>query len=93
MLQTVLNTDALRGFDLELPLAPGTDNAEHVALLLHRVLKLVEEFSDIQHASAGDVVQALSVATALRAAMAEITDRTGVSVPAKLLGVEAGPSG
>lgn len=88
MLQPVLTADALRGFDLELPLAPGTDNAEHVAVLLQRVLRLVEEFSDHQSASAGDVLQALSVATALRAAMAEVTERTGVSVPARLLDIE-----
>ncbi len=58
--------------DIELPLHPATDNADDVATLLSRVLGVVEEFTACRGASASDVVQALSVATALRSAMAEV---------------------
>ena len=87
MLQAMLSADTVRAFDLELPLAPGTDNAEHVALLLNRVLAIADEFSEHRQTSAADVVQALSVAAALRAAMAEVTERTGVSLPTRVLDV------
>jgi hypothetical protein len=68
-----MNASALRSdLDLELPLHPATDNAEHVATLLSRLLGVVEEFTAYRDASAADVVQALTVATALRSAMAEV---------------------
>jgi hypothetical protein len=69
-------TTASSAMDVQLPLDPATDNAEHVATLLRRVLGLVDEFSARQQATASDVVQALSVATALRSAMAEFDEGT-----------------
>jgi hypothetical protein len=90
MMQSAPLTHHARGFEVELPLHSDTDNAEHVAQLLGRVLGLVDEFSSRQNASGADVVQALSVATALRAAMAEVEARTGVGMPAKLLGIQVG---
>jgi hypothetical protein len=74
--------------DLELPLHPATDNAEHVATLLSRLLGVVEEFAACREASDADVVQALSVATALRSAMAEVDAAGATPEQPRLLKVE-----
>lgn len=88
MLHQALSGDEIRDFELELPLHPATDNADHVAMLLERVLGLVDEFCRRQRASESDVVQALTVATALRAAMDEVGRHTGADVPARLLDID-----
>jgi hypothetical protein len=88
MMQQALMADLARGFEVEMPLTADTDNAEHVAQLLGRVLNLIDEFCSRQNASDADVVQALSVATALRAAMAEVERRTGTEIPKRLIDIE-----
>lgn len=88
MLHQTLNASTCPELDLELPLHPATDNAEHVAQLLDGLLGLVDEFSDRRRASEADVLQALTVATALRTAMAEVSGRIGETTPARLLDVE-----
>lgn len=88
MLHSALSVDAIDDFDLELPLHPATDNAEHVARLLEHLIGLVEDFSRGQNASDTDVVQALTMATALRAAMAEAGRTAGGALPARLLNVD-----
>jgi hypothetical protein len=74
--------------DVELPLHPATDNADHVATLLSQVLGVVEEFTASRHATAADVVQALSVATALRSAMAEVDAASEAMQQPRLLNVD-----
>lgn len=72
--------------DIDLPLHPETNNGEHVALLVQRIL------SAVQHPAAGgdvpsqsDIVQALTIATALRAAFAEMSANAGHDVNLDLL--------
>jgi len=67
--------------DIDLPLHPDTDNGEHVALLVQRILKTIAEVAASDDApSQTDVVQALTIATALRAAFAEVSARAGGDV-------------
>jgi hypothetical protein len=87
MLQHTLSTNNLHAFELELPLHPATDNAEHVAQLLDGLLGLVDEFCRRRQTSEADVLQALTVATALRTAMAEVSACNGDTVPARLLDI------
>jgi hypothetical protein len=72
--------------DIELPLHASTDNGEHVALLVQRILSAIE---DVAASSRGpsqiDIVQALSIATALRTAMAEVSARAGSELNMDLL--------
>jgi hypothetical protein len=88
MLHQASSRDESRAFDLELPLQPATDNAEHVAILLRRVLGLVDEFCRGQQASEADVIQALTVATALRAAMIEVSRDIGNTASPRLLDID-----
>lgn len=85
--QSQIATDP-RHVDLELPLHPTTDNAEHVAQLLDRLLGLVDEFCRGRQASEADALQALTMATALRAAMAEVSRRGDSTLPTRLLEIE-----
>ncbi len=72
--------------DIDLPLHPDTDNGEHVALLVQRILKTIAEVAASDDApSQTDVVQALTIATALRAAFAEVSARAGGDVAMDLL--------
>jgi hypothetical protein len=90
----MLATDAPAGFDLELPLHPATDNAEDVALLLQRVLGIVDEFCTQGDTTNSDAVQALTLATALRHAIAEAGETADALKAPKLLDIavaDAGP--
>jgi hypothetical protein len=88
MLHHTLSANDLQTVDLVLPLHPTTDNAEHVAQLLDGLLGLVDEFCRRRQASEADALQALTAATALRAAMAEISRRGDGPIPARLLEIE-----
>jgi|AACY02.2.fsa_nt_gi hypothetical protein len=87
MAQHTLATDTSVGFDLELPLHPATDNAEDVALLLHRVLGIVDEFCADGDTTNADAVQALTLATALRLAIDEASERADGMASPKLLDI------
>ncbi len=91
MFRTMSTADAFAGFDLDLPLHPATNSAEDVATLLDGVLKIVDDFCTRHDATNADVVQALTLATALRAAMARAAadngERTGFARSARLLDV------
>lgn len=72
--------------DIDLPLHPETNNGEHVALLVQRILGAVEHLAANGDApSQTDVVQALTIATALRAAFAEVSARAGRDLTLDLL--------
>ena len=85
MAQHTLATHAAAGFDLELPLHPATDNAESVALLLHRVLGIVDEFCAQGDTTNADAVQALDLAIALRLAIGEADEQAHTATPPRLL--------
>jgi hypothetical protein len=78
-----------RHVDIDLPLHPQTDNGEHVALLVQRILSDVDDLLGCG-ASHADVAQALSIASALRAAMSELSSSSKGSVSMSLLEVSAG---
>ena len=72
--------------DIDLPLHPDTNNSEHVALLVQRILNTVADMAASgESPSQTDVVQALTIATALRAAFAEVSARAGNDVALNLL--------
>ena len=72
--------------DIDLPLHPDTNNGEHVALLVQRILTTIADVSASgETPSQTDVVQALTIATALRAAFAEVSARAGGEVAMDLL--------
>jgi hypothetical protein len=74
--------------DIELPLHPDTGDCEHVALLVQRILNEVDQWtSDGETPSQADVVQALTIATALRAAFAEVSARAGRTLTPDLLDI------
>jgi hypothetical protein len=77
--------------DIELPLHPSTDNSEHVALLVQRILGAIEDVAaSSREPSQIDIVQALSIATALRTAMAEVSARAGSTLSMNLLDIGVG---
>lgn len=59
-------------FDIDLPLDPDTHNGEHVALLVQGILGDIEAMTAGRGTSQQDIVQALTIATAIRAAMADL---------------------
>jgi hypothetical protein len=72
--------------DIDLPLRPDTNNGEHVALLVQRILKTIADVAASGDApSQRDVVQALTIATALRAAFADVSARAGGALSMDLL--------
>ncbi|MGB5734339.1 MAG: hypothetical protein WBM40_07850 [Thiohalocapsa sp.] len=72
--------------DIDLPLHPDTGNSEHVALLVQRILGAIADVAASDDApSQTDVVQALTIATALRAAFAEVSARAGTDLTMDLL--------
>ncbi|MGB5831363.1 MAG: hypothetical protein WBG92_05160 [Thiohalocapsa sp.] len=74
--------------DIDMPLRPDTTNGEHVALLVQRILGAVEQVAaGGTTPSQTDVVQALTIATALRAAFAEVSERAGEDLPLELLDI------
>ena len=74
-------------FDIDLPLHPDTDNGDHVALLVHGILGDIEALTAGRNTSQQDIVQALTIATAVRAAMAEVNQRTQQPITFDLLDV------
>jgi hypothetical protein len=75
--------------DIDLPLHPKTNNGEHVALLVQRILNVVEHpATDSDMPSQSDVIQALTIATALRATFAEVSARTGHDFSPSLLEID-----
>jgi len=78
-----------RHVDIDLPLNPQTDNDEHVALLVQRILADVDDLLG-RGASHADVDQALSIAAALRTAMSELSASSDGALSMSLLEVSTG---
>ncbi len=88
MLQQAPTTRQPTNLQLKLPLEPTTDNAEHVAQSLHRLLGVADELHSRLNLSESDLVQAMTLATAFRAAMAEMDERGSGALPTRLLDIE-----
>lgn len=86
--QTSQTPSTRRYIDIDLPLRPDTDNSEDVARLVFGILDDVANLTAGRGTSHRDIVQALSIATAVRAAMAETAQRTGQRMAFDLLDIE-----
>lgn len=74
--------------DLDLPLHPETDSGEHVAELVGTLLDGVASTRGRHRISDRDIVQALTIVTAIRAAVAEVSGRSGEAIELDLHSVE-----
>jgi hypothetical protein len=79
---------ASQGLDIDLPLSADTDDGEAVAGLVQGILGGIDELTADALISDRDVVQALSIATAVRAAVVEVSERSGQPIALDLLDVE-----
>ena len=72
--------------DVDIPLHAYTDSDNDVAELVGRLLN---EISGFDHQSShADILQALAITTAIRAAMSDAAAKTGVDISLELLDVE-----
>ena len=74
--------------DVNIPLHGHTDSEHDVAELVGRLLNEISEFDN--QSSHADILQALTITTNLRAAMADAAATPGADFSLKLLDVEAG---
>jgi hypothetical protein len=75
-------------FDLDLPLSDDTDNSEAVASLVEGILGGIDDLTANEVISDRDVVQALSIATAVRATVVNLSQRSGRRIGLDLLDIE-----
>lgn len=76
-------------FQLDIPLDADTDSENNVALL---VGKLLNDISDVDRkVSHSDILQALAIATAVRMAMADAAEKSGVDLSMRLLELDVDP--
>jgi|GEM_PF-1554816 len=86
--QQLDHRNASGSVDIDLPLHADTGDCEHVALLVQRILHAVgQQTAGGETPSQADVVQALTIATALRAAFAEVSARAGTELTMDLLDI------
>lgn len=76
--------------DIDLPLHPSTDDGEEVARLVHGILVDIDALTAGRRTSQQDIVQAMTIATAVRAAMAEVRTASGQRIALDLLDVGVG---
>ena len=74
--------------DVDIPLHAHTDSGHDVAALVGRLLNEIAKFD--HQSSHADVLQALAIATAVRAAMADAAANPGVDFSLEFLDVEVG---
>lgn len=77
-----------RAFDLDLPLSEDTDDGEAVARIVQGILGGIEDLKANEPVSDRDLVQALTIATAVRAAVANLSEQCGQRVGLNLLDVQ-----
>jgi len=73
--------------DLDLPLDDDTDDGEAVAALVQQILTGIDDLAADGAVTGRDAVQALSIATAVQAAKAEVSERSGQRFALNLLDV------
>lgn len=81
-------SDYHRSVDLNLPLSDDTDDGEAVASLVQGILGGIDDLTASDAISDRDVVQALSIAAAVRAAVVDLSERSGQRVGLDLLEIE-----
>ncbi|MFB1488195.1 MULTISPECIES: hypothetical protein [unclassified Thiocapsa] len=82
-------TRALRDtFDVDIPLHPDTCSCEDVATLVERFMRSIDSYRrDARGIAQGDVLQALSIVTAVQMAKGEATERYGSGLRIELKGL------
>ncbi|UHD16276.1 hypothetical protein [Thiocapsa bogorovii] len=82
-------TRALRNtFDVDIPLHPDTRSYEDVATLVEEFLNSIDSYRrDAQGLAQGDVLQALSIATAVQMAKGQANERYGSGLRIELQGL------
>lgn len=78
--------------EIDLPLDPRTESAEDVSLLVSQFLRDIDACSLERQVSLSDVLQALSITTAVHVARAEAQHRSGKSVSLPFMGAELAAS-
>jgi hypothetical protein len=73
--------------DLDLPLDDDTDDGDAVAALVQQILTGIDDLAADGAVSGRDAVQALSIATAVQAAKAEVSERSGQRLALNLIDV------
>jgi hypothetical protein len=81
-------TPRQHSFALDMPLSEDTDSSEAVASLVEGILGGIDDLTAHDVISDRDVLQALSIATAVRAAVVDLSERSGRRVGLDLLDVE-----
>ncbi|RKT46685.1 hypothetical protein BDD21_4217 [Thiocapsa rosea] len=83
------HTRALRDtFDVDIPLHPDTRSCEDVATLVEGFLRSIDSYRrDAQGLAQGDVLQALSIVTAVQMAKGEAAERFGSGLQIRLRGL------
>lgn len=76
-----------QSIDLDLPLHAETDDGEAVAKLVQNILIGIDDLAANDAISGRDVVQALSIATAVHAAKVEVSALSGERIGLNLLDV------
>jgi hypothetical protein len=80
-------------FDVDFPLPQTTKSPEDVSHLVDAILRSIAAYADQgRHVSQSDVLQALSIATAVHVARADAMAKAGVDFSLKLLDVSVGSS-
>lgn len=74
-----------RTVEIDVALAPETDCAEDVSLLVSRILRDIDRCNADAHMSQADVLQALSIVTAVQAAKAQADETRGFPVGLEFL--------
>ncbi|SDX09967.1 hypothetical protein [Thiocapsa roseopersicina] len=75
-------------FDVDMPLHPETRSCEDVASLVERFLRSIDAHRrDSRDLAPGDVLQALSIVTAVQMAKGEATERYGSGLQIELRGL------
>ena len=87
-------TNSGRVLDLNLCLHPHTASSEHVGLLIERVLDAVSEIiEEEEDVGDGDIIQALTLAAAVRLSVADVPAGTSKKLLADLLDLAAASAG
>jgi hypothetical protein len=87
-----MTTPHRRTVEIDVALAPETDSAEDVSRLVSRILRDIDRCSADRRMSQTDVLQALTIATAVHAAKAQAEEGRGRPIGLEFLDADVRPS-
>jgi hypothetical protein len=88
-----MTTPHRRTVEIDVALAPETDSAEDVSLLVSRILRDIDRCSADHQMSQSDVLQALTIATAVHAAKAQAEEDRRHPIGLEFLDADVRPAG